>query len=161
MNGKCIVCEILPDIVRSSRVNGGDGYRIPDTFGSQSGKNQLCEYLKKLPDHDLEGVLNHKIAVYFQKYQHLPVSKLASLLKRFPLDIQGIRDAQYAQVMKGGLSLKNTNEDLEIKKYPGMYAIGEILNVAGMCGGYNLHFALASAYRVAEAIERKSYVKNS
>lgn len=63
--------------------------------------------------------------------------------------------------MKGGLSLKNTNEDLEIKKYPGMYAVGEILNVAGMCGGYNLHFALASAYRVAEAIERKSYVKNS
>lgn len=136
-------------------------YQLYIDFFDEMSQNQLCEYLKKLPDHDLEGVLNHKIAVYFQKYQHLPVSKLASLLKRFPLDIQGIRDAQYAQVMKGGLSLKNTNEDLEIKKYPGMYAVGEILNVAGMCGGYNLHFALASAYRVAEAIERKSYVKNS
>lgn len=42
-----------------------------------------------------------------------------------------------------------------------MFAIGEILNVAGMCGGYNLHFALASAYRVAQAIERNVYVKNS
>lgn len=39
--------------------------------------------------------------------------------------------------------------------------MGEILNVAGMCGGYNLHFAFASAYRVAKAIERNVYVKNS
>lgn len=71
-----------------------------------------------------------------------------------------MRSYETAQVMKGGLSLEEVNDLLEIKKYPHMYAMGEILNVDGLCGGYNLHFALSSAYRVFQAIERELYVKN-
>ena len=72
----------------------------------------------------------------------------------------GIRSYETAQVMKGGLSLLEVNHDLQIEKYPQLYAVGEILNVAGLCGGYNLHFAFASAYRVAQAIEREFHAKN-
>ena len=63
--------------------------------------------------------------------------------------------------MKGGLSLHEVNDCLELNKYPCLYAMGEILNVTGLCGGYNLHFAFASASVVANAIEGDFYVKNS
>ena len=36
-----------------------------------------------------------------------------------------------------------------------MYACGEVLDVDGECGGYNMHWALASGYRVAESIKEK------
>ena len=136
-------------------------YQLYIDFFDELSHNQLCQYLSQQSSLFLEGMLNHKIASYFLKYQDFPIQKLAFLLKHYRLDIQGIREAQYAQVMKGGLSLEDVTYDLELKKYPSMFAIGEILNVAGMCGGYNLHFALASAYRVAQAIERNVYVKNS
>lgn len=63
--------------------------------------------------------------------------------------------------MKGGLSLQEVDHDLQLLSYPHIYAIGEILNVAGLCGGYNLHFALSCAKHVSEAIERNSHVKNT
>ncbi|UTY38909.1 aminoacetone oxidase family FAD-binding enzyme [Allocoprobacillus halotolerans] len=136
-------------------------YQLYIDFFDEISHNQLCQLLSNQTSLFLEGLINHKLAVYFQKYQHLSIEKLASLLKHYPLNIQGVREASYAQVMKGGLSLDNVTEDLELKQYPHIYAIGEILNVAGMCGGYNLHFALASACHVVEAIEREKYVKNS
>ena len=77
------------------------------------------------------------------------------------LKVTGLRSFETAQVMKGGLSLGEVYPSLELKRYPHMYAVGEILNVAGMCGGYNLHFALASAKNVALEIVRDFYDKNS
>lgn len=136
-------------------------YQLYIDFFDELSHNQLCQLLSKQSSLFLEGLMNHKIAIAFQKYQYLSIDQLVSLLKHYPLEIKGIREASYAQVMKGGLSLKEVTEDLELKQYPCIYAMGEILNVAGMCGGYNLHFAFASAYRVAKAIERNVYVKNS
>ena len=136
-------------------------YQLYIDFFDELSHNQLCQLLSKQSSLFLEGLMNHKIAIAFQKYQHLSINQLASLLKHYPLEVKGIREASYAQVMKGGLSLKEVTEDLELKQYPCIYAMGEILNVAGMCGGYNLHFAFASAYRVAKAIERNVYVKNT
>ena len=46
-----------------------------------------------------------------------------------------------AQVCHGGVSLKEVDENLQLKKYPGIYVCGEALDVDGDCGGYNLHFA--------------------
>lgn len=136
-------------------------YQLYIDFFDELSHNQLCQLLSKQSSLFLEGLMNHKIAKAFQKYQYLSIDQLVSLLKHYPLEIKGIREASYAQVMKGGLSLKEVTEDLELKQYPCIYAMGEILNVAGMCGGYNLHFAFASAYRVAKAIERNVYVKNT
>ena len=136
-------------------------YQLYIDFFDELSHNQLCQLLSKQSSLFLEGLMNHKIAKAFQKYQYLSIDQLVSLLKHYPLEIKGIREASYAQVMKGGLSLKEVTEDLELKQYPCIYAMGEILNVAGMCGGYNLHFAFDSAYRVAKAIERNVYVKNS
>ena len=45
---------------------------------------------------------------------------------------------------RGGLFLSQFDKNLECKALPGLFACGEVLNVDGECGGYNLHFAWAS-----------------
>ena len=62
---------------------------------------------------------------------------------RFP--IQGLAAYDKAQVSAGGISLRELNPNtLGAKRMTGLYFAGEILNVTGPCGGYNLHWCFAS-----------------
>ncbi|MCD8068001.1 MAG: NAD(P)/FAD-dependent oxidoreductase, partial [Lachnospiraceae bacterium] len=56
-----------------------------------------------------------------------------------------------AQVCAGGLSLKEINRDFSLKKYPRIYVVGELLDVDGLCGGYNLHWAWMSGMEAARS----------
>lgn len=77
---------------------------------------------------------------------------LAALLKAFPLTVTGTSGFDAAQVTRGGVPLSETDENLMSRLCRGLYFAGEILNVDGECGGYNLHWAFASAHAVAEGI---------
>ena len=107
-----------------------------------------------------EGLVNSKLASFLEKKNAQSIEDIVLLLKDLRLQVTGLKTAETAQVMKGGLSFKEVDDCLQIIRYPHMYAVGEILNVDGLCGGYNLHFAFASAYHVANAIEREIHVKN-
>ena len=95
----------------------------------------------------LDGILPAELTQYFIKH-HLDASRI----KDFTLHITSLKGAADAQVMKGGITLDQLTDDFEFKHYPHLYAAGEILDVTGLCGGYNLHFALASASKVATAV---------
>lgn len=133
-------------------------YEISMDFFDDIDAKKFYDYIElrtqKGYNHFYDGLLNSKLSRYFESLNLSSSEEKVKKLKDFRLSIIGIRDFEYAQVMKGGLSLKEVNHNLELKRYPQMYAMGEILNVAGMCGGYNLHFAFSCAYRVANAIER-------
>lgn len=62
-------------------------------------------------------------------------------------------DFSIAEVSHGGLSLNEINNDLQSKRENNVFFIGEVLDIDGMCGGYNLMFAFASAETVAKAIK--------
>lgn len=51
---------------------------------------------------------------------------------------------QASQVTTGGVSLGNIGSDFSVKSAPGVYCVGELLDVDGRCGGYNLQFAWTS-----------------
>lgn len=131
-----------------------------DEMDEQCLSRYIKERLKKNYHHFYDGLVNNKLSAYLESLSAHSVQQIVSLLKDFRLDITGLRNYETAQVMKGGLALQEVDENLQIQRYKHMYAIGEILNVDGLCGGYNLHFAFASAYRVAQAIEREIYVKS-
>ena len=57
-----------------------------------------------------------------------------------------------AQVACGGLDVSDFDENMQSKLKKGLYACGEVLDVDGECGGYNLHFAFASGIRAGESI---------
>lgn len=79
-------------------------------------------------------------------------NRLLNLLFSFTLPVTGVRGFDYAQVTCGGMALSGFSADLESLHAPGLYAAGEVLDVDGDCGGYNIHWALASAHRIARAI---------
>ncbi len=83
-----------------------------------------------------------------KKYQELnsyQKEKLISYLLSFPLKITGTNSFNEAQTCRGGVSLREVKiNTFESKKISGLYIIGELLDVDGECGGYNLGFAFLS-----------------
>ena len=77
---------------------------------------------------------------------------IAHTAKNFTLEVNGTLGFDYAQVTRGGVDMPDVNDDLESALCPGLFFAGEVLDVDGDCGGYNLTWAFASAARVAEAI---------
>ena len=89
------------------------------------------------------GIAQSEPAVKIKKHHSL--KKLASLLKGWRLDITGTKDFSAAQVTAGGVPLTELDpHTMASKKAPGLYLAGEMLNIHGDCGGYNLHFSWAS-----------------
>ncbi len=73
------------------------------------------------------------------------IQSLAGTLLNFPLPVLGVRGFDSAQVTAGGIQAEDFDDaTLESRLQPGLYAAGEILDVDGDCGGFNLMFAFAS-----------------
>lgn len=94
--------------------------------------------------HDLAGVLHPKLN---KLYQDRPFD-----LRDFSLQIDSLYDIEFAQVCCGGISVDEVDEHFQLKRYPGLYAVGEMLDIDGVCGGYNLFFAFASAFEAVKAM---------
>lgn len=70
---------------------------------------------------------------------------LARVMKNYRLPVLGPGDTQNAQVTRGGVSVSEFDPlTLESRRHPGLYCVGEALDIDGRCGGYNLHWAFAS-----------------
>ncbi len=104
------------------------------------------------------GLLNKKVTQLFLKLsgiapdtplKKVPPEKKAqfySYCKKFAVTITGTNSFDQAQVSAGGVPFSEVNAQLASKKVPGLYLAGEILDIDGKCGGYNLHWAWASGY---------------
>lgn len=77
---------------------------------------------------------------------------LVSLLKDFRMPVLGDFGFSGAQVTRGGIPLSETDENFRSNLQKGLFFAGEILNADGECGGYNLHWAFASAHAAAEGM---------
>ena len=79
------------------------------------------------------------------------VSALAELIKDFPLHITGVQGFDSAQVTAGGISPCDFDPaTMASRLAPGLYAAGEVLDVDGDCGGFNLLFAWAGGILAGE-----------
>lgn len=83
------------------------------------------------------------------------VSRLVETIKRFTVTVGGTQGFGGAQVTAGGIDTREVDPlTLESRLAPHVYLLGELLDVDGDCGGYNLHWAWASAYAAAKAVSR-------
>ncbi len=64
-------------------------------------------------------------------------------------------DFKNAQVTGGGVDISEVNNSMESKLFKNLYIIGELLDVDGLCGGYNLHFAFSSSIISCDDILQK------
>lgn len=84
------------------------------------------------------------------------LNKLADVVSDFRIKITGVSDKSLAQVMSGGIDASCVNKNtLEIKGVNSLFVGGEILNIDGLSGGYNIMWAVASALKVADEISEK------
>ena len=75
------------------------------------------------------------------------LERIARQVKRFALPITGTCGFDQAQVTAGGLRTEEFDpETLESRVVPGLYACGEVLDVDGDCGGFNLQWAWSSGH---------------
>ena len=124
-------------------------------------------YLKEFNSYNVSDaiscILNKKVADVITKNLKLSnkticdISKtelenISYTLKNMHFNITSTGDFETSQVTLGGALLSEFTNHLESKKISGLYASGEVLDVDGICGGYNLSWAFTSALIVAEGI---------
>ena len=81
---------------------------------------------------------------------------LLRTLKGFTLTVTGFRPVEEAIVTRGGVSVKEVDpKTMASKKADGLYFAGEILDVDGYTGGFNLTIAFSTAYAAAEAVAER------
>ena len=85
------------------------------------------------------------------------IGALANAIKNYKFTIEGLGDVSLAQVMSGGLNVREFDDNLMSLKVKNAYAIGEALDVDGDSGGYNLQWAFSSAKAVATAIVKNRF----
>ena len=101
------------------------------------------------------GILNNQVGrVVVKRAKSESVDALVEQVKRFKLKVTGTLGYDYAQVTKGGVPLGEVDDTLQSKSCRGLYLAGEILDVDGRCGGYNLQWAFTSASIIADAIRK-------
>ena len=78
--------------------------------------------------------------------------RLVTTLKACPIPVAGSLGFAKAEVTAGGLALKEVNRHtMEVKKCPGLYVFGELLNLQGPIGGFNFQSAFSTAELAARA----------
>jgi len=134
--------------------------------------NELYEILKerkKIMSHltmenYFNGMINKKLGQFLSKVSGIEklskpvkdlndseIRKLCTVLKKYRIKILDTTGFKNAQVTAGGVSLDEVNsETLESKIVKGLYFSGEVLDVYGECGGFNLQWAWASGYIVGK-----------
>ncbi|MEE0478170.1 MAG: NAD(P)/FAD-dependent oxidoreductase, partial [Adlercreutzia sp.] len=71
--------------------------------------------------------------------------RMAPVLKGLRLPVTGLGDVKQCQVHRGGVSVRAVDDrTCEVRRVPGLYVVGEALDVDAACGGFNLHWAWAS-----------------
>ncbi len=138
---------------------------VPDysNFELQNYITSFSSY--KLQD-ALSCIINNKLAIAIAKelksanklVKELTKNELEGVcfnIKNMYFDITDTGDFNTAQVTSGGVVLDEFTKDLESTKCKGLYAIGEVLDVDGKCGGYNLSWAFTSAITAANDISRR------
>lgn len=102
------------------------------------------------------GVLNKKVGqTIIKNAKSLSASDIAYSIKNFKLSVLGSLDFNYAQVTRGGIKTDKIDGAYQSKLAENLYIVGEMLNVDGDCGGYNLTFAFISGILCAKNIKNK------
>lgn len=151
-----VAVDIFPDLstdklktLLKSRIKKSRAMPIPLWLGGLVHPN-LAKVLSKEFGLEMknEADLNQRV-----------VSNLAYDLKNLKIPIKKSRGFEWAEVALGGVSLEEINvKTLESKLHKNLYFAGEILDVCGDRGGFNLHFAWVSAIKVSREILKREEV---
>jgi len=112
----------------------------------------------------LKGILPTKLIPYIlrqagiktqKKLTNKDINRLNYVLKNYEIEIIDTKGYKSAEVMSGGVDISEIDSNtMQSKKIKNLYLLGEILDIDGDRGGYNLHFCWSSAIKVAKNIQK-------
>ena len=156
--------DVLPD-VSSEQIEEFvnkrmENYRKNSVTGNQSEKISPEELFagilpKKYFDFILkqfETVQNKNNQAGKQQGKSVYETEFVKFIKNYEFVITGHAGYENAQCTRGGVLLSEMKDTLESEKTPNLYIIGEMLDVDGDCGGYNLQWAFSSGKLVGENV---------
>lgn len=135
-------------------------------------KEQFTAFLKRRieerPEKKMEdfftGLFHQKLSALWLHIAHVDgkkqagacsdqeIEEMAKAICSLETEIQAANPFEKAQVCRGGVATEEVcPETLESLRIPGLYFAGEILDVDGLCGGYNLQWAWSSGYVAGKA----------
>lgn len=139
--GDCVELDFMPEIPTDKAVE------------------LFAAYAKDTAAETLRGVFHSRVAeriirrAGFAPDDAPDAAALASVAKHYRMTARGNADAASAQVMSGGLPLAEFDEGLQSRVCKGAFAMGEVLDVDGICGGFNLQWAWTSAFVVSRSVK--------
>lgn len=97
------------------------------------------------------GINPHKKTNQLTKEER---QSLMNNIKNFSLEFDSLDDISRAVVTSGGVNVREINpKNMESKKIPGLYFVGEVLDVDGLTGGFNLQIAFTTAFACAKDLK--------
>ncbi len=126
-------------------------------------KSLLQKRAKNLPlELWLSGIINKKLIKLIANVSKVSlknqidtkvIHKLSFAIKNLTVKVENTKGTKSCEVMAGGVSTKDINsKTMQSKQVEGLFFCGEVLDVDGDCGGYNLHFAWASGYLAGKSL---------
>lgn len=127
-----------------------EGYRTVEQFFEGMVNKKLVNMVCKKCNIDISA-----------RVSEIKISKLQKLIesmKRFNVHIVDNKGFESGQICQGGVDLRTvSSSDMQSLKVTGIFFAGEVLDVDGKCGGYNLQWAWSSGKAAADGV--RSYIK--
>ena len=105
---------------------------------------------KYLLDYGFDGALLRVVGEAVTKQSEDRGASLSEVVKSFLISGVKLGEIKYAQVARGGADIREFDENLQSDFVDGLYACGEVLDIDGECGGFNMHWAFLSGLIVGE-----------
>jgi predicted Rossmann fold flavoprotein len=87
------------------------------------------------------------------RYSNKELKEIANLIHNWRVKPNGTEGYKKAEVTAGGIDTRELDsKSMESKRIPGLYFIGEVIDVTGQLGGYNFQWAWASAYAAGQVV---------
>lgn len=129
---------------------------------------RIAAHSERTIENLLIGVVNKRVIMPLLKAAHISsihrtienleyeeVMSLVCTMKGFTFEIEGTRGYKFAQVTAGGISADEIDfKTMASLKANNLYVTGEVMDVDGDCGGYNLQWAWATGYIAGESVSR-------
>lgn len=154
-DGKYVTVEIslLPD---AESAGGLKSSQEKDERHESFWADRLDRQAYQTMEQFVTGVVNKKIGLLLLKLagiretevaEQVPAPlrrKLENLFYRFTVTVKATNSYEQAQVCAGGIDCAEVSGSMESRLVPGLFFAGELLDVDGKCGGYNLQWAWSS-----------------
>jgi predicted Rossmann fold flavoprotein len=119
----------------------------------------LSGYLSKLIGREIVREALPRLPKLACNFTEKELRAVAHTVKDFRFKVTGTMPWKDAQITAGGVPLGETDDGMQSSRCPGLYLAGELLNIDGDCGGFNLHWAwstgIASGRAAAQSLRKE------